>query len=55
VTCGLIETEDDASGAEVVAVVGLKVLVCLVTIDGGVFLFKRVQRPWDIIVRRPKC
>jgi hypothetical protein len=33
----LIETEDDACGAAVVAIVGLKVLVCLATADGGVF------------------
>jgi hypothetical protein len=33
----LIETKDDACGAKVVAVVGLKVLVCLATADGDVF------------------
>jgi hypothetical protein len=37
VSRGLIEIEDDASGVEVVAVVGLKVLFCLVTADGSVF------------------
>jgi hypothetical protein len=33
----LIATKDDGCGAEVVAVVGLKVLVFLVIADGGVF------------------
>jgi hypothetical protein len=38
----LIETDDDALGAEVVAVVDLKVLVCLVTADGGITSTKMV-------------
>jgi hypothetical protein len=29
--------KDDAYGAKVVVVVGLKILVCLATADGGVF------------------
>jgi hypothetical protein len=33
----LIETKDDACSVKVIAVVGLKVLVCLATADGGVF------------------